>query len=79
MFHSFDYPDETGVNQLAVNFWRPQMVDGVIQFPRPETCPFKNATWEMRPKAFGIGESLRPVDIEALEMETRDELDPETA
>jgi CRISPR-associated protein Cas5d len=79
MFHSFDYPDETGVNQLAVNFWLPQMVDGVIQFPRPEACPFKNAIREMRPKAFGIGESLRPVDIEALEMEMRDELDPETA
>ncbi len=62
MFHSFDYPDETGSNQLAVNFWEATMLDGVIRFPRPERCPFKHVIREMQPKLFGIGSNLRAVD-----------------
>lgn len=68
MFHSFDYPDETGVNKLAANFWRPMMVDGVVQFPRPEECPVKKEIRDMTPKRFGIGQNLRNVDSEALEV-----------
>jgi CRISPR-associated protein Cas5d len=59
MFHSFDYPDETGINRLAVIFWRPQVVDGVIRFPRPEDCPVKNTVREMEPKSFGLDKNLR--------------------
>jgi CRISPR-associated protein Cas5d len=66
-FHSFDYPDETGVNKLAANFWRPTMVDGVIHFTRPDQCPVKKEIREMSPKRFGIGHNLRDVDAEALE------------
>jgi CRISPR-associated protein Cas5d len=69
MFHSFDYPDETGVNKMGVNFWRPQMLDGVIQFPRPEACPFRHEIREMRPKAFGLDQNLRLVAAEARELE----------
>jgi CRISPR-associated protein Cas5d len=69
MFHSFDYPDETGVNALAVNFWRPQMVDGVIRFPRPEECPVKKEVREMLPKSFGVGRNLRDVAAEAAGLE----------
>ena len=69
MFHSFDYPDETGVNALRSNFWRPQMVDGVIRFPRPEDCPVKNEVREMLPKRFGIDHNLRGVAAEAEELE----------
>jgi len=36
MFHGFDYPDETGQNQLGVRLWRQSMVDGVIEYDRPE-------------------------------------------
>jgi CRISPR-associated protein Cas5d len=68
MFHSFDYPDETGVNKLTANFWRPTMVDGVIHFPRPEQCPVKKEIREMTPKRFGIGHNLRDTDAEALEV-----------
>ncbi len=68
MFHSFDYPDETGVNKLAVNFWRPTMVDGVIHFPRPEQCPVKKEIRDMAPKRFGIDRNLREVGAEALEI-----------
>lgn len=38
MFHGFDYPDETGINELRARFWRPKMVDGIIQFDRPNEC-----------------------------------------
>ncbi len=36
MFHGFDYPDETGRDMLAARFWKPKMVNGVIQFHPPE-------------------------------------------
>jgi CRISPR-associated protein Cas5d len=65
MFHSFDYPDETGTNALGVNFWRPQMVDGVITFPRPEECPVRRGVREMLPKRFGLDQSLRGAVAEA--------------
>jgi CRISPR-associated protein Cas5d len=68
MFHSFDYPDETGVNTLRSNFWCPQMVDGVIKFPRPEECRVKNEVREMLPKGFGLDRNLRDVIAEAEEM-----------
>ena len=65
MFHSFDYPDESGVNVLQSNFWHPQMLDGVIRFPRPEECPVKNEVREMMPKGFGLDRNLRNVIAEA--------------
>lgn len=38
MFHGFDYPDETGRDMLAARFWRPKMVNGVIDLPAPGAC-----------------------------------------
>lgn len=38
MVHGFDYPDETGTDQLSVRFWYPKMNDGVVHFIRPEDC-----------------------------------------
>lgn len=38
MLHGFDYPDETGRDMLAVRFWRPRMVDGIVEFPAPGDC-----------------------------------------
>jgi len=40
MFHGFDYPDETGANELHSRFWRPVMVDGIVTFPRPTDFPY---------------------------------------
>lgn len=37
-FHGYDYPDETGKNELAVRLWRPKMIDGIIEFPMPKDC-----------------------------------------
>lgn len=35
MFHGFDYPDETGQNELAVRLWRQIMKNGVIEYDMP--------------------------------------------
>ena len=49
MFHGFDYPDETGKNELHSRFWRPVMVNGVLEFPRPEACAIRKFVREMIP------------------------------
>ncbi len=41
MFHGFDYPDESGKNELYARFWRPQMINGIVEFPRPEDCQLR--------------------------------------
>lgn len=64
MFHSFDYPDETGIHSLGRNFWRPHMVDGLIEFPRPEDCQVKDAIRQMLPKRFGLDQNVRSVNAE---------------
>lgn len=69
MFHSFDYPDETGTTTLGANFWRPTMVNGVIQFPRPEDCPVKKEVREMVPKIFGLDRNLRDAETETTQLE----------
>ena len=68
MFHSFNYPDETGTDKLGANFWRPLMVDGVIQFPRPEDCTVKKEIRQMRPKVFTPGQNLQEAEAEALQV-----------
>ncbi|HAX51948.1 MAG TPA: type I-C CRISPR-associated protein Cas5 [Lachnospiraceae bacterium] len=37
-FHSFSYPDYNGKDMLYAQFWRPKMVNGVIEFCKPEEC-----------------------------------------
>jgi len=41
MFHGFDYPDEYGKSEFHSRFWQAKMIDGVVEFPRPETCPHR--------------------------------------
>jgi len=37
MFHGFDYPDEgKEKDKFYARFWRPKMLDGVIEFARPD-------------------------------------------
>ncbi len=47
MFHGFDYPDESGKNELYARIWRPKMVNGVVEFPRPEDCQFRKFVRKM--------------------------------
>lgn len=59
MFHGFDYPDETGTNTLCARFWRPKMVDGVIEFPRPADCVIRKEVRPMKanpPATIGFAE-----------------------
>ena len=35
MFHSFAYPDETGIDELHSRFFRAVMEHGVVEFPKP--------------------------------------------
>lgn len=62
MFHSFSYPDETGVNELRSNFWQAVMKQGILEFPRPEACTINRFVRSMQPKQFNINENLLPVD-----------------
>jgi len=41
MFHSFEYPSESGIKKLFARFWQAKIKDGVIEFPRPEKCSHK--------------------------------------
>lgn len=53
MFHGFDYPDETGKNELGVRFWHPKMQNGIIRFCKPEECGMRKRIRSMKPKKFG--------------------------
>lgn len=59
MFHGFDYPDELGKKELRARFWRPMMVDGKIDFIRPEACTIKKVVRPMKanqPESVGLEE-----------------------
>ncbi len=60
MFHSFDYPDETGVDELAARFWYATMKKGVLGFPRPERCR-RRFIRSMKKKEFGLGKNVLPI------------------
>lgn len=65
MFHGFDYPDETGKNELFARFWSPTMEDGIIRFVRPEQCKVRKLVREMHPKEFDEGKNFQFVELEA--------------
>lgn len=54
-FHSFSYPDDNGEEMLCARFWKPKMVDGVIEFCRPEECTTVREIHTMRMKTFTEG------------------------
>ena len=64
MFHGFDYPDETGKNELSARFWHATMRKGILTFPRPEQCEIKRFIREMEPKEFGLDENILPAEKE---------------
>ncbi len=66
MFHSFSYPEESGVNELHSRFWSPCMVDGVIEFPRPEQCGISKFVCKMSPKKFIPHENFSGCEEEGL-------------
>jgi len=41
MFHSFEYPSESGEEKLIARFWQAKIKSGIIEFPRTEKCPHR--------------------------------------
>lgn len=73
MFHSFDYPDETGPDvdgkhKLFTRSWQPRMLNGVIRFDRPEDCKVRRFVREMTPKSFGLSKNQYPVGNEETDL-----------
>jgi CRISPR-associated protein Cas5d len=64
MFHGFDYPDETGIDELHSRFFSPVMRNGIIEFPRPEQCETRRFIRKMDAKQFGLNDNLLPVELE---------------
>ncbi len=66
-FHGFDYPDETGKDELRTRFWMPKMENGVIRFVRPEDCTATRFVRPMHAKSFSPDRNLRTVESEESE------------
>ena len=65
MFHGFDYPDETGIDELHTRFWHAKMEQGIIKFPTPEQCTIKRFVRDMTAKQFELDTNLQSVtDLE---------------
>ena len=64
MFHGFDYPDESGVDELHARFWYPTMRHGVIEYLRPEACDITRFVRPMTGKVFGVDDNLQSVGSE---------------
>ena len=59
MFHGFDYPDELGKDELQARFWRPKMIDGKVDFIKPEECFIRKTVRAMKanpPQSVGLQE-----------------------
>lgn len=59
MFHGFDYPDELGKDELYSRFWWPKMIDGVVEFIRPEKCTIRKFVKKVKafpPESIGLAE-----------------------
>jgi CRISPR-associated protein Cas5d len=64
MFHGFDYPDETGREELHSRFWNAVMKKGILEFPHPEACHISRFIRPMRAKQFQEGDDMLSVEIE---------------
>ena len=59
MFHGFDYPDESGKDELHSRFWCPKMENGEVKFMRPEQCTVGKFVKKMKahpPESSGLAE-----------------------
>ena len=64
-FHGFGYPNETGKDELTRRMWSAKMQDGVVVFPRPETC-HETVIKKGVAKDFSLGKSLLSSEEELL-------------
>lgn len=68
MFHGFDYPDETGVNELHGRFWNATLKNGILEFPRPADCSARRFIRKMIMKKFQESENLLSVNREEAQL-----------
>ncbi|HZJ98074.1 MAG TPA: type I-C CRISPR-associated protein Cas5c [Oligella sp.] len=69
MFHSFAYPDETGLDELHSRFWQAVMHFGVVKFPKPtdnlEADSRSDLLYrfvrEMSAKSFDLEDNIEPI------------------
>jgi CRISPR-associated protein Cas5d len=54
MFHSFEYPSESGEEKLSARFWQAKLANGIIDFPRPEDCPYKREIGPMKKETIAV-------------------------
>ena len=66
MFHGFDYPDETGNEELHGRFWHAEMKNGVIDFPAPDACSVRRFIRPMRAKKFELDRTQQGVEQEVM-------------
>ena len=63
MFHGFEYPDETGRNELGVRLWEQSMTKGVIEFADPRQLSMRRTVREYGDKyqfkQFTVGGNYR--------------------
>lgn len=64
MFHGFDYPDETGNDELVSRFWHATMRQGILEFPCAEDCEIRRFVRKMTPKDFGLDENVLSAEKE---------------
>ena len=58
MFHGFDYPDETGIDELRSRYWNPEMVNGTINFEKPQNCNIRRFIKNMKSNAISSTEEI---------------------
>lgn len=70
-FHSFTYPSdsEDESNKLVANFWRPKMVNGVIDFESSKNFEFSRVIKNYEFKEFILNENILPVEEEVKRFE----------
>lgn len=62
MFHGFNYPDETGKEQLETRLWVPKMENGYIRFIQPKECHMVRSIRDMNVKPFIMGENYSCIE-----------------
>jgi CRISPR-associated protein Cas5d len=70
MFHSFDYPDETGGTEWKAKLWHAKMTNGEIEYPKPSDIPKQlcRNLREMGIKEFNLGVNMLGIDNEHKEV-----------
>ncbi|GHS88672.1 type I-C CRISPR-associated protein Cas5 [Campylobacterota bacterium] len=63
-FHGFDYPDETGKDELGIRLWKAKMTNGIIKFPAPRECDpsLRRFIHKMTAKEFKEAKNFTSID-----------------